>query len=132
MFPQSEPVEFIAVFSLRDVREENHNSFIGNYSTNMRSNINGEVVKRFIPCNHWKFAADSENEIRTALVPVSYGEGDKVSKTWLGVCYSLIPDSWRKKPLAEGSRFLSSLVRDQGVTHTQPCFTHLLHNGYQG
>ena len=49
VFPLDKPAEFITVFSLRKVREEKHNSFMGNYFTNMRSDSNGEVVKRLFP-----------------------------------------------------------------------------------
>ena len=87
------------------------------------SQTNGYMVKRLTRLYHWKLAAGFGNEIRTVSVSVRHGEGDKVSKAYVLVCYSLIPDSWSKKPLAGGSRFLASLVRDQRVTHQNICFT---------
>ena len=66
VFPLDKPAEFITVFSLRKVREEKHNSFMGNYFTNMRSDSNGEVVKRLFPYITENLLPTRKKKIRTA------------------------------------------------------------------
>ena len=67
--------------------------FTANYFSNMRSETNGYVVKRIFRFTPLKICCRLGVEIQTERMSAAHGEGDKVSKSWVLVCYSLISDS---------------------------------------
>ena len=67
--------------------------FTMNYFSDMRSESNGYIVKRLFRFTSLKICCRLGVEIQAARVSAAHGEGDKVSKAWVLVCYSLISDS---------------------------------------